>query len=255
MSEPKILYWDIETSLITGKSFKIWDTNLLDIDEDWYMLSVSWRWDHEKVTNVKALCDYKGYKSGKDCEEKLIKDIWKLIDEADVIIGHNNDKFDFKKARAKFLEFGLPPHSPVAKVDTLKIARREFGFTSNKLNDLGEKLGIGKKTPHTGLRLWLECMDGEPAAWKLMKKYSKQDTVLLYDVFHKLKPWITSGLNMGMLVEDGTPTCPSCGSTDLQKRGFAVTNSGKYQRFQCKCCGKYPRARNKLKGSGNPLTH
>jgi len=251
----KVLFWDIETSLLIGKAFKIWDTNILDIDQDWYMLSYSWRWDHEKKTNVKALCDYKGYKSGKDCEEKLIRDLWKLLDEADIIVHHNGDKFDYKKARAKFLEYGLPPHSHVEKVDTLKIARREFALTSNRLNDIGEKLGLGTKTPHTGLRLWLECMDGCKKAWKLMKKYSKQDTILLHKVYYKLLPWRTNGINFGMLIEDGTAICPNCSSDDVMKRGFSYTNSGKYQRFQCKDCGKYSRTRSKIKDSGNPLTH
>jgi rubredoxin len=99
-------------------------------------------------------------------------------------------------------------------------------------------------------------MDGVKSAWNLMKKYSKKDTILLYDVYEKIKPWITSGVNMGMLVSEGDEAvCPACGSDQLQKRGFATTNSGKYQRYQCKNCGKYPRARNKIKGSGNPLTH
>jgi DNA polymerase elongation subunit (family B) len=251
---PKILFWDIETSLITGKAFKIWDTNILDISEDWYLLSFSWRWGDEKTTFVKALCDYKGYKSGKDKEVNLVKDLWKLLDKADILVHHNGDKFDLKKARAKFLEFGLPPHSPVRTIDTLKEARKQFGFTSNKLNDLGAKLGVGKKTPHTGLRLWLECMDGIESAWKLMKKYSLQDTKLLYEVYMKMVPWMTSA-HLGNFVDGKKPVCPNCGGTHFHKRGTTKTNSGLYQRYHCQGCGAYPRARKKIKGSGNPLTH
>lgn len=254
-SKPKILFWDIETSLLTGKTFKIWDTNILDLTEDWFLLSISYRWGHEKKTHVKALCDFKGYKQGNDKEELLVKEMWKLIDEASIIVHHNGNKFDLKKARAKFLEFGLPPHSPVQTIDTLLVARREFGFTSNKLADLGKKLGIGKKTPHTGLRLWLECMEGDKKAWNLMKKYSKQDTILLYDLYQKLIPWMTNTTNLGILVEDGTPICPKCGHNYLVKRGFSTTNAGKYQRMRCKKCQGYSRLRTKEKGSGNPLTH
>lgn len=252
--QPKVLFWDIETSLIVGKTFQIWNTNVLDIQEDWYMLSFSWRWGHEKTTYVKALCDYPGYNSGNDCEKLLVKDLWKLIDEADVLVHHNGDKFDLRKSNAKFLAYGLKPYSPVKSIDTLKQARKHFGFTSNKLNELGKLFGVGTKTPHTGIRLWLECMEGDLKAFNLMKKYSKQDTILLYEVYNKLLPWITP-VNMGMFVEDGTPTCPNCCSEKMQKRGYSTTNAGKYQRYQCTNCGKYSKDRNKIKGTGNPLTH
>ena len=250
----RTLFFDIESSPIKGYTWQTYDARVLDIVEDWYMLCFAHKWQGEKASYVKGLCDYKGYKSGKDCEEKLVKDLWKVFDEAEVVVGHNIRKFDIKKAKAKFIEYGLKPYSPIKTIDTLTEARK-FGFTSKKLDEVGKKLGVGRKISHMGIQLWFDCMEGDQKAWKTMKKYNKQDVVLNEKVFDKLNPWRENGVNMGMLVDDGNPICPCCGHDDLMKRGFTYTNSGKYQRYQCKKCGRYPRARDKVKNSGNPLTH
>ena len=252
--QPKILFYDIESTPIKIWAWSHYDTNALKIIEDWYMLCFSHSWLGEKTTHVKGLCDYKGYKSRNDCEEKLVRELWKLFDEANVVCGHNIRRFDNKKAKVKFLEYGLKPYSPIKTIDTLTEARK-FGFTSKKLDEIGKKLGVGQKVTHTGMKLWFDCMDGDLKAWKLMKKYNKQDVILNKNVYEKLNPWRENGVNLGMFVEDENPVCPKCGHDKLNKRGFTTTNAGKYQRFHCTSCGCYPRARNKIKKSGNPLTH
>ena len=44
----------------------------------------------------------------------------------------------------------MPPPSPYKTIDTLKIARKYFGFNSSKLDDLGRVLGAGEKVRHGG---------------------------------------------------------------------------------------------------------
>jgi hypothetical protein len=38
--------------------------------------------------------------------------MWKLLDRADVVVGHNADKFDVRKGNARFIAHGLPPPPP-----------------------------------------------------------------------------------------------------------------------------------------------
>ena len=104
------------------------------------------------------------------------------------------------------------------------------------------------------MNLWFGCMAGDDKAWKTMVKYSKQDTILLEKVYDKLVPWMTT-TNLGLHVEDSTKICPKCGHDELTIAGKSATNSGVYLRYRCKKCKGYSRGRNKIKNSGNPLTH
>ena len=153
---------------------------------------------------------------------------------------HNGDKFDIKMANSFFIKYGLTPPSPYKSIDTLKIAKKIFRFNSNKLNDLGEYLGIGKKINTGGFQLWLRCLRGEKSAWAKMKRYNKQDVVLLEKVYNKLVPWDNSNTEMGFV-------CPICGSTNLQKRGWNINKIYKSQRYQCRDCGRWSQSNKRIK--------
>ena len=101
---------------------------------------------------VKALCDYPEYDANLDNDFFLVKDLRNLFDEADVLIAHNGDRFDVRKAQARMVAYSMKPPSRYQTIDTLKAARKYFKFESNRLNDLGQYLGIGKKLAHYGLR-------------------------------------------------------------------------------------------------------
>jgi uncharacterized protein YprB with RNaseH-like and TPR domain len=195
------------------------------------IICISWTWLGEKKTHVASLHEF-----GVD-ESILIGILWNLFDQADIIIAHNGDKFDIKKSTAKFIEYNLSPPSTYKTVDTLKVARRYFKFNSNRLNDLGEHLKLGKKVKTGGFDLWLGCMAGKEESWRLMEKYNKQDVILLEKVYLKLRPFMTNHPNMNVYNET-THNCPICSSNKMQKRGYAHTRTTKYQRWQClKCFG------------------
>jgi predicted RNA-binding Zn-ribbon protein involved in translation (DUF1610 family) len=261
MPTPKILLFDIETTYMTIGAWRPWNTDALKIIQDYYVLCYSYKWYGESTIKVNSLIDYGSYKKDKTNDKNLLKDLWDLIDQADAVMAHNGDRFDIKKVNARFLEHGFGPYSPVRQIDTLKMLRRHFGFSSNKLDYIAQKLGVGAKTQQAGkLDMWSNCMAGnetreQRTAWKNMKKYAKQDIVLLEGVFDKIKPWC-SFMNMGLLVDDTAEIlgCPKCGEENkLIKRGYSYTDSGAYHRYQCKSCGGYSRGRYKIKGSGNPV--
>ena len=133
----------------------------------------------EQDTHVTSLVDFpSAYKKDPENDSSLVKALWDLIDEADVVIAHNGDKFDMRKANARFVAHGLGPASPVKQVDTLKVARRYFMFNSNKLDHLGAHLGLGRKVDTGGFETWAGCMRGDMKFWKRMTKYAKQDVDL-----------------------------------------------------------------------------
>jgi DNA polymerase elongation subunit (family B) len=234
----KILLYDIETSPSLGYTWEMWETNVLKVIQPWYMLCFSYKWLGEKKTHVISLPQFKGYKKNHRDDKELVKKLWSLFEEADIIMGHNGDRFDIKKTNAKFIEHGFNPPEPYKTIDTLKIARRYFKFDSNKLDSLGEYLGVGRKMKTGGFDLWLDCMDGDMKAWVRMEKYNKQDVVLLEKVYLKLRPWIQNHPNLNIL-DNKYNSCPNCKSSNLHKRGFSLTTIGKKQRWQCKDCGAW----------------
>jgi hypothetical protein len=228
----KIAFVDIETAPSLGWVWSKWETNVIDFKKDWYLLSFAVKWVGEKKVKTYGLIDYPGYKKDVENDEQLVNELWKVFDEADILIGHNGDAFDIRKANTRFISHKLPPPSPYKTVDTLKIARRAFKFDSNKLDDLGRYLGIGRKLPHTGFHLWQGCMSGDPEAWKKMKQYNGHDVELLEQVYYLMRAWSPTHPN----VNKSEIACPKCGSIHTQKRGFSYTLLRQKQRYQCLTC-------------------
>lgn len=244
----KILLFDIETAPILANVWSLWSEakSMKLVDVDWYVLTWSAKWLGDKKTMVKSLPDYKNYKKNDTDDSALLQDLWDLLDEADIVIGHNAQKFDCKKVNSRFLLNGMPPPSPYRVIDTLKAAKAHFAFTSNRLDSLGEILGLGRKVDTGGFELWRGCMNNDPKCWKLMCKYNKQDVDLLEKVYLKLRPYIKNHPNVNILGDLATTECPACGSSRLHRRGYAFTNTSKYERLCCADCGKWSRGRSNV---------
>jgi DNA polymerase III epsilon subunit-like protein len=238
INPPKILLFDIETAPILGYVWGLWENTLglNQIHTDWFVLSWSAKWlDRPEVM-------YMDQRKSKKIEndKNLLKEIWKLLDEADIVVTQNGKKFDVKKLNARFILNGFQPPSPFQHIDTLKIAQKHFGFTSNKLEYLSKKLNINyKKQDHKkfpGFELWKECIAGNLEAWKEMETYNTYDVLALEEVYKKLIPWDTSNINFNVY-HDGLETVCKCGSNEFYKKGFQYTKTGKFQAYQCKKCG------------------
>lgn len=240
MYQPKILILDIENT--PGKGFffgKTYETNILSVTEQSYILCFAYSWYPDVHVKVLALCDYKGYKRGNDCEKKLMDDIWKLLDSADIIVGQNSDSFDLRHINTRFAYYGMTPPSPYKTVDTLKKLRQTFNLPSNKLDFVCNYFEIGGKLPNTGKDLWLGCMAGRLDDWKMMKKYNAHDVVLTQKLYKLLLPW---GKQPNLNLFTGRYACPACGGKHLNGRGLEKSTGGTiFQRLYCVDCGKWSR--------------
>ena len=171
-------------------------------------------------------------------KRKMLQRIHTLLNEADAVVHYNGSRFDIPTLNKEFLLAGMSPPAPYAQIDLLQTARRQFRFPSNKLDYVGQALGVGRKEGHEGFELWIKCMNRDKDAWDRMEAYNKQDVILLEQVYFKFLPWIKNHPNRG--VHSETPLmCPTCGSNEVRKRGFNVTKAGKYQRYQCSGCGSW----------------
>jgi hypothetical protein len=239
--QPKILLFDIETSPIIGAVWGLWEQNVVKVVGQWYMLSFSYKWLGESKVHSFALPDFKLYSKNKTDDSDLCTELWKLLDEADIVIAHNGDEFDIKKANARFIVNGMIPPSSYLKIDTKKIAKKYFKFDSNSLKDLAKYFGVSQKADAGGIETWFGCMAGNKKSWAHMIEYNKQDVKVLEDVYLRMRPWMSAH---PVLRHKEDYACPKCISTNIQKRGYARTSNGvSYQRWQCQDCGGWSRSR------------
>lgn len=175
-----------------------------------------------------------------DGKDRMLADLWKLLDEADAVIHFNGKRFDIPHINREFLEAGMAPPSPYKQVDLFQAVKRRFRFPSNKMEYVCDRLGIGNKVKHDGFGLWLGCMANEQGAWRTMKTYNVADTALTEMLYWRLLPWIPSIPNHGAYSQEEF-ICPACGSKKIQRRGHAYTAQTRYHRYVCKACGKWSR--------------
>lgn len=165
-----------------------------------------------------------------------MRKLYKVLDEADVVIAHNGDSFDIKKINARFIIHKFSPPSPYRTIDTKREAKKIAAFDSNSLNNLGIDLSEGEKIKHRGFDMWEGCMAGKQSDWNDMKRYNKQDVDLLEKVYLRLRPWMKTHPDITDYSKDAI-SCPKCNSNKLQKRGIYLVKRGKLTRFQCMGCG------------------
>lgn len=183
----------------------------------------------------------------KSREKTMLKRIHKLLSEADAVVHYNGSSFDIPTLNKEFLLHGLAPPASYKQIDLLLTARKQFRFTSNKLDYVANVLGVGKKFKHAGFELWVQCMNGDEAAWAEMETYNKQDVYLLEKVYEIFLPWIKGHPNVGLYEGSEEHVCPNCGGNHLTKRGFSFTATNQYQRYQCNDCGTWSRSRKNIK--------
>jgi hypothetical protein len=225
---PRILIYDIETAPILAHVWKLWDNNvgLNQIDSDWYIMSVAAKWLGEDEV---FYWDQKDIYPMED-DTYLLSKLWSLLNEADIVIGQNVKRFDTKKVNARFVLNGFPKPSTYRQIDTMIIAKEQFGFTSNKLEYMTDKLcPEHKKSKHKefpGHELWAECLKSNPAAWAEMKSYNIDDihgTEALYNV---LSSWDSKLPNFDCYVDE------LLNMDEWVEDGYHYTNLAKYKRYR-----------------------
>lgn len=242
--KPKVIVLDIETSPILADVWGLWKNNvgLNQVRKNSEVLSYA--------AKDLGSDDIRYMDRERHSEKVILKALMRELDRADIIIAHNGDKFDIPKIQGRALVHRIKPSSPFKTIDTLKVARREFGMPSNKLEFLLHVFGCKKqklkKREFIGHELWTECLKNNPKAWAEMKLYNTTDITSLEELYFAMRPYIKNHPNIGIYLESPETVCPKCGSSNVVKRGFAYTNLSKFQRFQCKDCGGYGRMRTNL---------
>lgn len=237
----KVLLFDIETApLITylwRRSQQYPSPKMLL--EDWYVINWAAKWLFEDEI-ISGVCTPEESKNRDD--KRIVKKLWHLLDEADIVIAHYGDRFDIRMMNGRFLKYGLNLPMPYKSIDTKKFASKKMDLPSHSLDYIATYLGLENKHSTT-FDLWIRCMEGDEPSLKYMDKYCRQDVKVLEDVYLKLRPFIQPHPNLGMYIEENKKTCPSCASTKLKKEGQYATTVNLYDAYRCQDCGSITRSR------------
>lgn len=240
---PRILLFDIETSPV--KAFvwqqQVWRANIPDdrILSQWFMLSWSAKWldSQEMMSDVLS-----SEEALAENDKRIIVSLWKLLDEADIVITHNGDIFDVPNMNTRFLVHNLLPTSPYQTIDTFKVVKKQFGFTHNSLNGVAKMFGFDPKMS-TSFALWSKCVAGDKESLLYLEEYNRYDVELLEAVYLKLRPWMFRHPNLGLYTEEEEPVCPKCMSKELEFTGYYYTSVSKFETYKCSRCGSLARRR------------
>lgn len=240
----KVLVMDIETAPIRAYVWGIWNQNIgiNQIQSDWFCLTWAAKWLFEDKVYSAKLTPKEVLKQD---DKRIIRGMWELLNQADIVIAHNGSRFDLPRLNTRFIIHGIHPPLPYQTIDTLSHIKRQFGFTSNKLDYVNKLLNLERKTDTGGFELWERCMLGEQAALDDMERYNINDVRILEETYLRIRPWIKPHPNMGLFILDENQFhCPSCGSVDLKEGGKDYhTTVNIYTALRCENCGATSRKR------------
>lgn len=192
-------------------------------------ICVAWRFYGVRRTDFTSEWD--------DGREAMLHRTWEAYDQADVVYGHNVDRFDTKNLNAEWLTLGLPAPSPFKIVDTLKEARKTFGFESNTLASLTQRLGIATKTDKYSVEMARAAVAGDKAKQRKLKAYNIGDIAASEEFVDRLRGWIPSHPHNLMGTANDRPTCNQCWGDNLEANGIKLANLISYKLYRCQDCG------------------
>lgn len=241
---PKVLTLDIETAKMICE---VWTYSLkqrsdyldpMTIKRDIFIVCAAWKWLGENyVASTSVLNDKERFEKNYADDYHVVKTIYDLISEADIVIGHNIQRFDWRVFTSRCIAHGMMPPPLPKFIDTLKIARKEFQFSSNQLRYLARFLGVEDKDRSPD---WELVARGDPQEIGYCEQYNRQDVRTTEAVYEKLKPYATNHPNIKLfLTGQHHIACPTCNGPNMGRRGYIVAQAKKYQRWQCSDCGAW----------------
>lgn len=229
--EPKILIYDIETAKInfelwwSGKQFVNGNNSLSDPK----IITISYKWlGSDKIEYVKWDKD--------KSDQQLMKDFLTLYNQADMVIGINNDKFDNRYINARAAKYGLEVNTLVKSLDVQKQCRKLFRLPSYSMKYLGRYFELGQQKMKVHMQdIWEDIMYGtqkeSEEAMDLLIEYNRQDIATTEALYLKLRKYLKHPIHLGVLQDQSRCSSPVTGSEDVSLFKTTFTTAGTVQRI------------------------
>ncbi len=219
--EPKIFLFDLETSNLNANFG--------------FILCAGYKELGEEKAHCINITESPGFKKDPTNDYYVVKTIGEVLGQADMLIGWYSSRFDYPYLQSRLIFHKLPILPPIQHVDGWRIAKYKMKLNSNRLASVTAFLGLEDKTALSG-PIWVRAAAGHRDSIQYVVEHCLQDVVVLEQVYQRIKPLMTNHPGLGVMAEKSF-ACPICGSEQVQKRGFHMTRTRKYQRWQCQGCG------------------
>jgi uncharacterized protein YprB with RNaseH-like and TPR domain len=224
----RILSWDIEASGLNA-DFGI-------------VLCVGFKEVGSGKPEVLNILDYTG--KDKDlirAERRLLIDVSARLLDCDVWLTHFGTWFDINFINSRLIYHRLPIIPPnFNHIDTWKIAKNRLKLRNNRLITLSEFLGTEDEKNAIKPEQWIRAMGGHRPSMDYIVEHCRRDVCVLEEVYNLIRPLMLDHPNKGLI--DGRGGCTICGEMMLQRRGYHVTRTRRYRRFQCMSCGAWSKS-------------
>lgn len=244
MNKPKILFFDVETKPVLawiwgcGSKIRIGHEQI-KAGEKFDIICICYKW-HNKAGVTELHWD-KNQDSA-----KMLEQFANVLEQADVVVAHNGDKFDIKQINTQRLLHNQEPLSWPTSEDTLKQLRKFFAFPSYKL-DYVAKLLTGSGKDQMAFQDWIDIVENKSeAALSKMIRYCKRDVIKLEDIFSRTIKYMTPKVHAGIAMGNDSESCPRCGSEQRESKGYRLLLGGRYKRYQCLDCAHSYRSNRKV---------
>lgn len=221
-NEGKILIYDLETSPNIGWFWRAgYKQNIQpnQIVKERAIICVSYKWlGEDQVYNL-------SWDKNQD-DKFLIEQFVNVLNEADLIIAHNGDRFDIKWLKTRALFHRIPTLPNYKQFDTLKVAKSKLYLNSNRLDYISKFLGFEGKIQTTP-DLWNKVvMLNDRKAMNDMLDYCDEDVRQLEKVYNELKHLDNPRIHAGVLQGKTKQTSPITGSVNIKHVKAITTSSG-----------------------------
>lgn len=258
--EPRVLIWDLESSLLEGYFFRIWQENIpmRRIKKQAHLLSASFAYNDEPVQGYRLTPEQ--VKTGDDFD--VVCKVVEAVNNCDLMVTFNGKRFDVKLLNTRALFWGLPPVKAPKHIDLFEQSKRVFKFPSNSMQNVSMYLGENGKLETSGSNLWERCAEWEnyeecEKALIEMVTYGNQDIEATRDLYKRFQGWMKGVPNLGVITnevtENKTLRCIHCGSDDVfpldQKTYTSVSSFDLYR-----CGNESCRGISRVTSNGKNLT-
>ena len=181
----------------------------------------------------------------------FLKRVYRLMAEADIIVGHNVDGADVPWLKGDFHmprighphQPNLPPPPPFKTVDTLKVLRREFksGAPFKGLDAFCQIVGIPSKTDRYDREAMERAVAGNLEDRQRLTDYCEGDVIAGQAIYDWERPYIKNHPALFVDGQSKLDTCRACGGETKPIAKRYVADVFTYTLQRCTECGGHGR--------------
>lgn len=221
------------------------DIEATNLDADMgFLLCVGYKWFGQERVNVTSLLDYPDA-FGKDPtnDKYVLRALHPLMVEADLIVAYYGKeyRFDVPFINTRMLWHRLPVLPTTTRiVDLYDVAKRDLKLHSRRLASVLDLLQASSEKTKLSGRIWIRAAAGHKPSLRYVINHCFWDVKLLEEAYVGLRAFVRTHPNVtGEFSNRMLGKCRTCGSTRLQRRGYALTRSNRKVRVHCQNCGSW----------------